>query len=70
MTEPEPPYKAGYMECVEQVVRLTTENEKLRESLRRTANAPCSHCGADWLHGERNTAHFIANQALAVLDRS
>ncbi len=39
------------------------ERDELRARLQRTADAPCSHCSATWLHGERNTAHFIAGQA-------
>lgn len=43
---------------------LIGEVERLRAALRRTADAPCSHCGAVDMHGEINTAHFLADQAL------
>lgn len=44
--------------------RLRAENERLRATLRRAADAPCSHCSAAWRHGEQNTAHFIADQVV------
>lgn len=49
--------------CAPRLERQAREIERLRATLSRAADAPCSHCSAEWRHGERNTAHFIAGQA-------
>lgn len=48
------------------MIASAREIERLRAALRRTADAPCSHCTATDLHGEINTAHFLADQGLAL----
>jgi hypothetical protein len=49
---------------VEMSVQQFKGVERLRAALERAADAPCTHCSATDMHGERNTAHFIADQAL------
>jgi hypothetical protein len=49
--------------CAERAA-LRDESERLRAALRRAADAPCTHCSATDMHGERSTAHHWADQAL------
>jgi non-homologous end joining protein Ku len=54
----------GLIEITTKPGGLYEEIERLRAALRRAADAPCTHCSATDMHGERSTAHHWADQAL------